>query len=581
MRKGPWEEWLGKPNGLGEQQPERARQILQGIEFGVAIDYTGDRSISRFGRNLPVEKEDEPKVEKVIGADCAALKKAGPFDTAPFPVMTISPIGAVPKKGSSKIRVIHHLSYPFGGDSINASVVDEYLPLSTIDDAMDAVRRFGVGALLIKIDVQAAYKQVPVRREDWPLLGFMWKGKWYYERVLPFGLKSSCRLWDWYAAALHFFLEKHFGIEVVIHYIDDFLFVVRPAHSAQAAQHLRDCQSLCLTLGIPIADEKTEGPTTCLTFLGIELDTVAMEAHLPAAKLADLKLLVNEWHAKRHATVRELQSLVGTLSFACKVIRPGRFYLKRIIWHMARMIAHPDVKSHTKDYWILPEQTRADIRWWLDFAEEWNGIGLLYEREWSEANKIVVTTDACETGYGATCGEDFFFGKWEESHIEAARRAQKTSMPFLELHALVQAAATWGHLWAGKKVLFMTDASVGVAVIKKRTSDSPDTMQLLRLLSTLACRYRFELKAEHIPGVENIAADALSRYGDCSVFRQARPQAQQRATTPVPLQLLSAQQRAAFSRTGSQTTPGAPTRPASGGSSASAKKKESAPGGRN
>ena len=66
------------------------------------------------------------------------------------------------------------------------------------------MRKLGRGCFLIKLDVSAAYKQIPVRREDWPLLGFMWRGEYYYERVLPFGLRSSCRLWDLYAAALHF-----------------------------------------------------------------------------------------------------------------------------------------------------------------------------------------------------------------------------------------------------------------------------------------------------------------------------------------------------------------------------------------
>ena len=99
-------------------------------------------------------------------------------------------------------------------------------------------------------------------------------GKYYYERVLPFGLKSSCRLWELYAAALHFFFERVLGIGVVIHYIDDFLFVVQT--KCEADRCLRAALRLGKTLGIPMAAEKTEGPTTCLTFLGIELDAARM-----------------------------------------------------------------------------------------------------------------------------------------------------------------------------------------------------------------------------------------------------------------------------------------------------------------
>ena len=38
---------------------------------------------------------------------------------------------------------------------------------------------------------------------------------------------------------------------------------------------------MCASLGIPLAPDKVEGPTTCLTFLGIKIDTVAMELPLP------------------------------------------------------------------------------------------------------------------------------------------------------------------------------------------------------------------------------------------------------------------------------------------------------------
>ena len=47
-------------------------------------------------------------------------------------------------------------------------------------------------------------------------------------------------------------------------------------------------QDLCDYLGIPLATEKVEGPSTCLTFLGSEIDTVVGEVRLPQAKLVAL-----------------------------------------------------------------------------------------------------------------------------------------------------------------------------------------------------------------------------------------------------------------------------------------------------
>lgn len=88
---------------------------------------------------------------------------------------------------------------------------------------------------------------------------------------------------------------------------------------------------ICRSLGVPIAEDKTEGPSTSLVFLGIEIDSAAMTVRLPADKLAKARTLITEWSARRKCTKRELLSLIGFLSFACKVVKPGRIFLRRLI----------------------------------------------------------------------------------------------------------------------------------------------------------------------------------------------------------------------------------------------------------
>ena len=48
-------------------------------------------------------------------------------------------------------------------------------------------------------------------------------------------------------------------------------------------------------LGFPIAEEKIDGPTAVITFLGILLDMIKMELNLPKNKLDDLLLLLKQW----------------------------------------------------------------------------------------------------------------------------------------------------------------------------------------------------------------------------------------------------------------------------------------------
>ena len=44
-----------------------------------------------------------------------------------------------------------------------------------------------------------------------------------------------------------------------------------------------------LTLGVPLETLKLEGPATCVTFLGIEFDTVNLQIRQPPQKLSNLK----------------------------------------------------------------------------------------------------------------------------------------------------------------------------------------------------------------------------------------------------------------------------------------------------
>lgn len=65
--------------------------------------------------------------------------------------------------------------------------------------------------------------------------------------------------------------------------------------------------------------------------MGLELDTLNFEIRLPQDKLTQLKLEIQKFKAKRSATLKELQSLIGMLNFACSVVPPGRTFLRRLI----------------------------------------------------------------------------------------------------------------------------------------------------------------------------------------------------------------------------------------------------------
>ena len=113
-----------------------------------------------------------------------------------------------------------------------------------------------------------------------------WKEQYYIDTVLPFGLRSAPKIFIALADALQWIICRQ-GATWVAHYLDDFVTLGKPGTS-DCACNQTIISDVCALLGVPLAPEKVEGPTTCLTFLEIEIDTVMMELRLLGKKISQL-----------------------------------------------------------------------------------------------------------------------------------------------------------------------------------------------------------------------------------------------------------------------------------------------------
>jgi len=215
------------------------------------------------------------------------------------------------------------------------------------------------------VDIKSAFRTIPVCSTDRELLGISWRNKYYVDGCLPFGLRSAPCIFNRFAEALEWILQHNYGIEKILHYLDNFLLIGK-SDTEKCAQAMATMLQVCQKLGFPIATEKLEGPTTILTFLGILLDTGRMELRLPKEKLDALHELLGNWQkTRKKVTKRELLSLIGKLSFAAKAIPAGRLFLRRLIYlsTTAKQLHH-----HIR----LTASAKADIQWWIKFPPAWN-----------------------------------------------------------------------------------------------------------------------------------------------------------------------------------------------------------------
>ncbi|KAL5515947.1 hypothetical protein EMCRGX_G001197 [Ephydatia muelleri] len=350
---------------------------------------------------------------------------------------------------------------------------------------------------MAKVDLKSAFRMVPIQASELELFGMYWRGQYYIDTCLPFGLRSAPSIFNNFASALHWVLENNYGA-ILLHYLDDFL-LVGPPDQPTCQESISTMLQVCEAMGIPVATEKCEGPATCITFLGIVLDSSLQQLRLPPEKLQDISSLIKSWLGKRKATKRELLSLIGKLSFAAKVVPAGRLFLRRLI-----QLSTTVRKLHHHIH--LNPEARADLRWWNSFLPSWNGISMFIAPEWKDADSFQLYTDASGSfGFGAYLDGAWFRGDWQP-HQQLLKR----SIQWQELFAIVAAALTWGHFLTGQCIRFHCNNLPIVQAWTNQSSRHPGIMDLLRTLFFIAARNNFTVSLVHLPGRLNCIADALS-----------------------------------------------------------------------
>ena len=122
------------------------------------------------------------------------------------------------------------------------------------------------------------------------------------------GASSSCKIWESFSTSLEWIAKSKLAISGVLHLLDDFLLIDR---TFSACEHnLSRFLAMSDDLGVPMAPEKTMGPSSVLCFAGIELDTDKMEARLPEEKLRKCVALIYDFSGVKKSPLRRCTPLL-------------------------------------------------------------------------------------------------------------------------------------------------------------------------------------------------------------------------------------------------------------------------------
>ncbi|XP_046379865.2 uncharacterized protein LOC124151441 [Haliotis rufescens] len=236
---------------------------------------------SKFCKNLISANKDPNATNNLLQTELNKGYLIGPFTESPFPYHRINPIGTVEGKYSRKQRMIVDLSAPHNdhdNPSLNSLIDKEQYPLVYVklDDAIQIIKHLGRHAYLCKADIVDAFKLIPIHHSLWHLHGIHWDNCLYYFTRLVFGSRSSPKIFDLLSQAICWIATYVYHIPHILHLLDDFLTI--DANKNEGNATMSKLRHLFNDLKIPLSPRKTIGPTTCLEYLGIILDTDKMEA---------------------------------------------------------------------------------------------------------------------------------------------------------------------------------------------------------------------------------------------------------------------------------------------------------------
>ena len=465
--------------------------LLKGIRNGFhIIDQTCNlKPVCQNNYKSATCPEAKPMVEKQILTEI----EEGNYVKVDKKPTIVSALGAIPKPDGG-IRLIHDGSMP-EGHALNDYAMSEECKYQNLQEALDLVHE---GYFMAKVDLKSAYRSVNIHPSNYEATGLKWtfegddKPTYLCDTKLPFGSRKAPAIFNRLTQAVRRMMARK-GYQIVA-YLDDF-FVVGTT-KAECQQAFNSILALLRKLGFYISYNKVVCPTTCLVYLGIQIDTELMTIALPADKLSQLQDTMQQFSKRKRASRKQLQSLAGKLSWACQAIKGGRSFLRRILDMLAQL-------KHATHKVLLSKDFRLDLQWWQDFLAIFNGTMPIRNQK----PIVDVQVDACNSASGI-----YFRGDWQYLPFKYDYpSATSWHINHKELLSVLFAARRWGHLWANSRVIIHTDSQVAKAILNKGTTKHKAVMQVIRDLFWLSVRFNFDLTAQYLPGKVNDIADAISR----------------------------------------------------------------------
>ena len=478
------------------------------LRYGFPMDFRGSHLDLRDGGSChPSARQYPEHVEAYINDELEHGAICGPFTDKPFGDEThVSPFITRHKPDSDKRRVIIDLSWPQSASVNYFTKSNEYLGTAfklnypSVDNYVDRLTSLGKGCHMLKVDLSRAFRQLKVDPADYPLL---WQDAYYLDRAYAFGHRTGSmgcsRLSDFIR-----YLHSNKGF-YLLSYIDDLLGAETPSNAQASYDTL---VNLLQELRIPVSKSKLCPPSTKIICLGIHIDSVEATLSIPDEKLQEILKNCVDFLKLKKFTKRQLQSMIGSLMYVHKVVKPARYFVNRLLENLRNM----------NEVQFMNEDVVRDVTWFLKFVKRFNGKCKYIYPPLQCSDRIEL--DACLTGVGGRYNNQVYQYQFRNNEVPCT-----FSIVHLEMWNVLIGIRIWAKQWANRAIVIKCDNEAVVGVVNKGVTRDSALAAMACNIWFVTASHNIRFQVVHIPGVNNMCADLLSRWGS-TVNRCQKLQAQ-------------------------------------------------------
>ncbi|KAA6361905.1 MAG: putative Transposon Ty3-I Gag-Pol polyprotein, partial [Streblomastix strix] len=352
------------------------------------------------------------------------------------------------------------------------------------------------------LDIKDAFHHIHVQPNLQQFLGFKFKNRSYTYLGLPFGWNLSPFFFSKTLAIATRAIRAKWKIKIQ-HQMDDIILIHHSKDTLK--QTTQDVIRFLQNLGWRFSPNKCVLiPKMTFQCLGWQFQTASMEVIMTPNRRREMKNKLKTWiqmtNERQIVTTGCLASLIGDINYF-------RFQFPQISLWM-NSLNNLRTKAVAKGGWEvsvkLNKQILGNLQTILILIKQ-NRPRQLKDRT---SNKTL-TTDASEDGWGVTLDHSneqiLDDGQWEGSwHLHSSNQRELAAV-LISLRNQQQTLTDW----ETKCILLKTDNTTTEFVIHKWKAASA-ILHLVREIFLLFNNLDITIYSEHLPGLENSTADALS-----------------------------------------------------------------------